>query len=130
MGNLIPSSNSPIIRDKTLSSTSDLINIINKQNLLIPKLNDAINNSQKMLDVNDTQTKLNISTTTTTQMSQFNNIKNINEKFTVSDYLPKSDIPIFKDYINAYNTSLALIDDPNQLNKVKFDTYIHMQDKK
>ncbi len=142
MGNLIPSSNSPIIRDKTLSSTSDLINIINKQNLLIPKLNDAINNSQKMLNVTDTQSRKTTQSATTppaaippipqtnSPFNNINNIKNVSENFSDINYYPKSDTPIFKDYINAYNTSLALIDDPNQLNKVKFDTYIHMQNKK
>ena len=33
-------------------------------------------------------------------------------------------------YVNSYNNAIALLDDPNQLNKASFDTYTHIQDKK
>ena len=33
-------------------------------------------------------------------------------------------------YINSYNNSIALLDDPNQMSKAAFDTYIYLQDKK
>ena len=33
-------------------------------------------------------------------------------------------------YTDSYNNSIALLDDPNQLNKAAFDTYIYLQEKK
>jgi hypothetical protein len=44
--------------------------------------------------------------------------------------LPNNNIPELKDYVKAYNESIALLDDPNNLNQLNFDTYIHIQDKK
>ena len=33
-------------------------------------------------------------------------------------------------YINSYNDSIALLDDPNHMTKAAFDTYLHIQDNK
>ena len=38
--------------------------------------------------------------------------------------------PDIQTYINTYNDSIALVDDPANINKVNFDTYIHLQNKK
>lgn len=38
--------------------------------------------------------------------------------------------PDIQTYINTYNDSIALVDDPANINRVNFDTYIHLQNKK
>lgn len=42
--------------------------------------------------------------------------------------LPASATPELDDYINYYNKSVALLDDPNRFAQANFDAYIHMQD--
>jgi len=73
------------------------------------------------------------STTTpsTTPANRFQNIgsSKIHEGFAIGS-LPNNNIPELKDYVTAYNESVALLDDPNNLNQLNFDTYIHLQDKK
>jgi len=40
------------------------------------------------------------------------------------------DSPDINTYLDSYNKSMAIVDDPSNINKVNFDTYIHLQNKK
>ena len=154
MGNLISSSKNTVVIPQRVVTAQDLTLLIKQQETTITRINDIINKTGEMLviDHHTTTTRPDTTTTpatpatpvTTTSTipatTRFTNAGNvepfINAAIPVSDYTdppqyyPKSNIPITKDYINAYNDSIALIDDPNQLNKVKFDMFIHLQDKK
>ena len=157
MGNLISSSKNRVVIPQRAVTAQDLTLLIKQQETTITRINDIINKTDDMLviDHNTTTTRPDTTTTpatpatpvTTTSTipatataARFANTGNvehfINAAIPVSDYTdppqyyPKSNIPITKDYINAYNDSIALIDDPNQLNKIKFDMFIHLQDKK
>jgi hypothetical protein len=44
--------------------------------------------------------------------------------------LPYYITPELDEYVNFYNKSVALLDDPNRLSQANFDAYIHMQDMK
>ena len=33
-------------------------------------------------------------------------------------------------YVKSFNNSLSLLDDPNNMNRAAFDTYLHIQDTK
>jgi len=71
-------------------------------------------------------------------------ITNVNEAIVIKDnfkdnfkdidtgsiILPKTNTDELNAYTDSYNNSIALLDDPNQLNKVAFDTYIYLQEKK
>ena len=143
MGNLISISETKITSPPATIETIE--NVINMQNILIPKLQQAIDTSSKLLVIeaytqpkqttqpssknNPIQTAQN-KNNKIKSTEQFTNIENVSENIVKPQYFPKSNTPIIKDYIDAYNTSLALIDDPNQLNKVKFDAFIYIQNKK
>jgi hypothetical protein len=77
------------------------VNSINKQNSLMDKINKNI-------------VDLNILTTL--------------EGFT--NPLPTNSNQEINNYVKTFNNGLALLDDPNQMTKVAFDTYLHIQDKK
>lgn len=40
------------------------------------------------------------------------------------------DSPDINTYLDSYNKSMAVVDDPSNINKVNFDTYIYLQNKK
>jgi len=44
--------------------------------------------------------------------------------------LPPSSKPDLNDYTNSYNKAISLLDDPNNMNKAAFDTYLKIQDNK
>lgn len=126
----------------------------NKQDILIQNLQTAITNINNSVIVdassNATQptrtlvtplptvppiTTTNPNTTTTSTVAAlaegFRNIGNnpVIEGFT-NLYLPNNKIFEVKDYVNAYNESVALLDDPANLNEINFQTYLHIQDQK
>ena len=77
------------------------INTINKQNSLMDRLNT--------------------------------NILNINNLTTIEGFanpLPTTNNQEINNYVKTFNNGLALFDDPNQMTKVAFDTYLHIQDNK
>ena len=53
----------------------------------------------------------------------------INEQFN-DIYIPQNSSNMLSSYINIYNKDLSLLDDPKNLNKTAFDTYIYIQNKK
>jgi hypothetical protein len=77
-------------------------NSINKQNSLLSKINSYI------FDVNNMTT---IEGFTNTPLATGTN-QEINN------------------YVKSFNNSLSLLDDPNNMNKAAFDTYLHIQDTK
>jgi len=84
----------------------------NLQNSIMKKLSlDAKN-------LNDVTTLKDI----TTSIEAFTNQKAIT--------FPKNNNQELNNYASAFNASVALLDDPNQMNKVAFDTYIYMQNRK
>lgn len=119
--------------------------LIDKQQTLISNLRTAITNINSSLIVdaktNKTQSTIpmqqlptlqptTIAQPTTTQLNTvIQGFRDMHEGFMVGS-LPNNNIPELKDYVRAYNESIALLDDPNNLNQINFDTYIHIQDKK
>lgn len=85
----------------------DFKTIINKQADIKNKLNANIEN-------------LNLLNTTmdTTTIEPFSN------------YLNSNNFPDIKNYADEFNKNVALLDDPKNIKKQKFDTYIYMQNKK
>jgi len=63
-------------------------------------------------------------------ISGFKDIKDIKETFDQIVLPQNINSNELNNYVNSYNNNMSLLDDPNQLNKVAFDTYIHIQDKK
>ena len=57
----------------------------------------------------------------------FKDIKDIKENFDNLVLPPNMNNNELNDYVNSYNNNMSLLDDPNKLNKVAFDTYIHIQ---
>ena len=47
-----------------------------------------------------------------------------------SNYLNSNNFPDIKNYADVFNKNIALLDDPKNIKKQKFDTYIYMQNKK
>jgi len=120
--------------------------LIDKQQTLISNLQTAITNINSSLIVDAKTNKsppiipmrqLPTAPPTTTEQPNttkpLNTVRqgfiNVHEGFIVGS-LPNNNIPELKDYVKAYNESVALLDDPNNLNQLNFDTYIHIQDKK
>ena len=85
----------------------DFKTIINKQADIKNKLNATIEN----LNLLDT-------TMDTTTIEPFSN------------YLNSNNFPDIKNYADEFNKNVALLDDPKNIKKQKFDTYIYMQNKK
>lgn len=143
MGNLISSSANTITTTPQLVEPELANNIVNKQTQLISNLEDAIKQSRNALviDVNQRTspnttppiiTQSNPSSTQSAggSVSRFANVNPITDYYTPPFSLGVSKTPEVGDYINAYNQSIALLDDPNQLNQAKFDMYMHLQNKK
>jgi len=82
---------------------------------------------------NPNTTNPNNTNSNTNSVSRFANVNPISDYYTPPFSLAKSNSPDSQevgDYINAYNKSIALLDDPNQLNQAKFDMYLHLQENK
>lgn len=143
MGNLISSS------EKTITTTPQYVdptlanNIVNKQTQLISNLQNAIAQSRNILTINaNTKTPPNTTLPNTTQpnptitqsnsnlVSHFANVNPISDYYTPPFSIANSNAPEVGDYINSYNKSIALLDDPKQINQSKFDMYMHLQNKK
>ena len=109
----------PVYADPTLAN-----NIIVNQQQLITNLQSAIGNESNVfvIDANPSTTKQ--------LVSNFKNINPISDYYTPPFALENSNIKEINDYINGYNQSIALLEDPNQLNKMQFDTYMYLQNKK
>ena len=139
MGNLISSSTNTITTTPQTVEPELANNIVNKQTQLISNLEDAIKQSRNVLSIDvkppinsPSTTKSNPSTTQSAggSVSRFANVNPISDYYTPPFSLGVSKTPEVGDYINAYNQSIALLDDPNQLNQAKFDMYMHLQNKK
>ena len=72
------------------------------------------------------KSQLDLSTTIT----NYQQLLNVKEGFTDQITLPTNSNQELNIYVNSFNSAVALLDDPNQMNKVAFDTYIHIQEKK
>ena len=70
----------------------------------------------------------NLQTITTKPLITKNSISNFDDVPAI--YLPADLTPELNMYSNSYNSSIALLDDPNQLTKIANETYIHIYDKK
>jgi hypothetical protein len=138
MGNLIstdttpnitaPITTSPVYIDQPLATS-----IIDKQNQIITNLQNAISDSRNILQIDakiPNTTSTNTTPATTASVSHFDNVNQVSDYYTPPFYLANSNAPEISDYVNAYNTSIALLDYPKQINQVQFDTYIHLQNKK
>ena len=143
MGNLISSSANTINTTPSYVNPTLANNIVNKQKQLISNLEDAIIQSQNILTIDANPSKIpNTTIPNSTQAtpsntqsvvdstSHFANINPISDYYTPPFSLGVSKTPEIGDYINGYNQSIALLDDPNQLNQSKFDMYMHLQNKK
>jgi len=93
-------------------------NVISLQNTLITNINNTIT---------DLLSKLTIKNPTST-MAQ-SNFANINSQNSI-EFTPKYNNTEINNYMNSYNNSIALLEDPNQMTKTAFDTYIHIQNNK
>lgn len=133
MGNLIP------VGEKTIRETPVYLDqplatqVIQKQEQLKTNLQKAINDSRNILniDANPSATIRNITIPNTTKpVEGFINSNPISDYYTPPFYLANTNTPEVKDYVDAYNKSVGLLDDPNLLNQAQFDTYIHLQNKK
>jgi len=100
--------------------------VIKDQEKLISNINKGISISSIISSSNTTPTQTS-QTMETTQQSR-SNFANINENNSIM-FSPNGN-PEINNYINSYNKSIALLEDPNQMSKVAFDTYMHIQNKK
>jgi hypothetical protein len=107
--------------------------IISKQQRLINNLEQTIEQNRILgIESNPTPSQQAIATTTKSisSISRFANVNPVSDYYTPPFNLANTNAPELKDYVDAYNKSVSLLDDPNQLNQAKFDTYIHLQNKK
>ena len=88
-------------------SKKDFKTIINKQ----ADIKNKLNANKENLSLLDT-------TMDTTTIEPFSN------------YLNSNNFPDIKNYADVFNKNIALLDDPKNIKKQKFDTYIYMQNKK
>ena len=99
--------------DSTLASV-----IIANQQKLINTLQTAIQKTSAAFKINATK-------------ENFTNVNvSVPDYYTSPIPLTNSNVPEVSDYISSYNQSIALLNDPNNLNKIKFDTYMYIQNKK
>jgi len=94
--------------------------IINKQNTLISELNNILFNLKTSLGV--PVLSVDVEPFTTNNTEPFINMSSVKLN-------PNKDTEIYN-YANIYNQNIALLDDPNKMNQLSFNTYIHIQDKK
>ena len=135
MGNLLSAGETTITTTPIYIQQPLATEIITKQQKLIKNIEETImqNKNALVLDAKPTTTPTATPTrpTATSQtISRFENVNPISDYYTPPFYLANTNAPEVKDYVDAYNKSVALLDDPAQANQVKFDTYIHLQNKK
>jgi len=94
--------------------------IINKQNTLISELNNILFNLKTSLKIPIDSTTMESFTTNNTE--PFINMSSVKLN-------PNKDTDIYN-YANIYNQNIALLDDPNKMNQLSFNTYIHIQNQK
>ena len=92
--------------------------IITKQNNLIVELNTTLVNLKKSLNIPSSPT----APQTTNNRETFINMSSVSLN-------PNKDTEIYN-YANIYNNNVALLDDPNKMNQLSFNTYINIQDNK
>jgi hypothetical protein len=129
MGNLISADEITITTAPIYIKQQLATEIVNKQQTLINNLEDAIKQSRNALIIDAKQNKTNFrQSSSTNTVEQF--VNPVSDYYTPPFSLANTNAPEVKDYVDAYNKSVALLDDPNQANQAKFDTYIHLQNKK
>jgi hypothetical protein len=131
MGNLISASENkvnitePVYVDPTFANK-----LIDKQNVIINKLNTTINESNTILTIDASNPTPAPTPTLARTVQGFEGFTNVNDKYLPPISLSLSNEQEIQDYINSYNQSIALLDDPNKVAQANFDAYIHLQDKK
>jgi len=131
MGNLLSSGESTITTTPIYIQQPLATAVITKQEKLIENLKKTIIQNKNALVIDANPQSTNSTTTTTSQsISRFENVNPVSDYYTPPFYLANTNTPEVKDYVDAYNKSVALLDDPEQANQAKFDTYIHLQNKK
>ena len=144
MGNLLSQGETTITTTPIYIEQPLATEIITKQTQLISNLEDAIKQTRTALVINANPTSnptalnntiswnnaIQNGNSITKSKEKFMNVNPVSDYYTPSFYLANTNTPELKDYVDAYNKSVALLDDPNQLNQAKFDTYIHLQNKK
>ena len=131
MGNLLSTSDTTITTTPIYIQQPLATEIISKQTQLITNLENTIMQTKNALVINaNPQTTPQQTSMNTQSTSHFANVNPVSDYYTPSFNLANTNTPELKDYVDAYNKSVALLDDPNQLNQAKFDTYIHLQNKK
>lgn len=118
MGNLISAETTTITTTPIYMNQPLATAVLNKQQQLISNLEDTIKQSRKALVIDATNKN-------TTE-----GFVNVSDYYTSPIYMANTNTPELKDYVDVFNKSIALLDDPNQINKTQFDTYIHLQNKK
>lgn len=63
-------------------------------------------------------------------ITSYQTLLNVVEGFSDNITLSTNNNKELNIYVDSYNNAISLLDDPNQMNKVAFDTYIHIQDNK
>lgn len=124
MGNLLSTGQETITTTPVYIQQPLATEVITKQTQLITDLENAIKQTRNALII-DAKLPSN-----TQSISQFANVNPVSDYYTPSFKLANTNTPELKDYVDAYNKSVALLDDPNQLNQSAFDTYMHLQNKK
>ena len=110
---IIPSPPPETTQPPPPASNDSLMNLLQPQTLLMSTNPTTINNIEGAFTI-----------------SGFKDIKDMKETFGQVVLPPNMNSNELNNYVNSYNNNMSLLDDPNQLNKVAFDTYIHIQDKK
>ena len=108
------------ITKKPLLQSDTANHIISKQNTLIDELNNILFNLKTSLKIPIPSTTMESFTTNNTE--PFINMSSVKLN-------PNKDTEIYN-YANIYNQNIALLDDPNKMNQLSFNTYIHIQNHK
>jgi hypothetical protein len=131
MGNLISASETTITTAPIYIEQPLAKEIISKQQTLITNLEDTIKQSSNALVIDASENVSNPrQQLPTNTIEQFTIVNPISDYYTPPFSLANTNAPEVKDYVDAYNKSVALLDDPNQETQVNFDTYMHLQNKK
>ena len=101
---------------------------INMQNNLINNINDTKINMFKITKNILPNTALPTMGPVATLPESLDYFTDINAKNSI--IMPHNDIPEIDNYGNSYNKSIALLEDPNQMSKSAFDTFLYIQNKK
>ena len=128
----VPATTQPAALDLMLQ-TIDLQNNILTFGQNIP---EQIFNTQMSTSTMFVPTTTRMPTNTKQQVSvstaPFKNIENFTNNSLLSNpiILAQSNYPEIKNYIDSYNASIALLNDPNDINKTNFNTYLYIQNQK